>query len=731
MFFVKMSKKISAKNKILLIFTLLNIITTCLYSIYVYSLKSTSIANEIDSRLRAATYAVPKMLPPEYIDQAVKKDSVNIKKYNQLVHDFYVYCQKVGIKYLYVFIYEGDKIVYIMDTASDEQVEKGDYGAYFQVYDDPAPDIVQTFIDGNSRFAEYHDRFGYFRSFFWTGMRADGRRYLVGGDIEIDHVKHELNHALLTTMGIGLFIFTVGLILSWIISKSLMSPIYLLLETMKKITAGDYKARLILDREDEVKLLAEGFNNMADAIGTREQEILRLAFRDELTGLANRLNLADALSKEITGDNFGALILLDIARFRYINDHLGYSAGDSILKMIATRLSNLPLRSSIVARIGANSFALLLPNVSSSLLPPAISAIREALEAQPFLLDAQHLDVTASIGAALYPTHGKLATLVLRHAEIAMYTAKLTHQNYSIYDVSQETNRLHQLGLLTELRQAIEHNELRVFYQPQFRFDNGACVHVEALIRWEHPQKGWLPPSAFVPFAEETGRIKDITRWLLSKTFQQNARWKKEGRDIGISINISVQDVEDDTFPALISQILTETGADTRLLCLEITETELMANAEKVLANLHTLHRFGLRLAIDDFGTGYSSLAYLSRLPVDELKIDRSFVIQLENPQNHLIVSSTINLGHNLGLSIVAEGIETLDAWEQLKHLGCDYAQGYLMAKPMSIEALDTWLNTHPKGYEIPLLEQKKQKQITNRVVASDDDLPEIDIEAS
>lgn len=700
MFFAQISKKMSARHKILIVFTLLNIITTCLYSIYVYSLKSTAITNEIDSRLRAATYAVPKMLPPNYINIATRPDSITPQEYSRLVHDFYNYCQRVGLKYLYIFIYEGDKIVYIMDTASDSQVQKGDYGAYFQVYEDPAPDIIQTFIDGKSRFAEYRDRFGYFRSFFWTGNRTDGKRYLIGGDIEIDYVQNELHHALFTTIGLGLLIFSIGLALSWILSKGLMSPIYLLLNIMKRITAGDYQARLALTQEDEFRLLADGFNTMADSISSREQEILRLAFRDELTGLANRLSLADALAKEISEDKTGALILLDIARFRYINDHLGYSAGDSILKMIATRLLNLPLRSSIVARIGANAFALLLPNVSHSLLSPAISAIREVLEAQPFILDSQHLDVTANIGAALYPMHGKLATLVLRHAEIAMYAAKSSHQNYAIYDISQENNRLHQLSLLTELRHAIEHDELRVFYQPQFDFKTGELVHVEALIRWEHPKKGWMAPNTFIPFAEETGRIKDVTQWLLLKTFQQSASWEKQGRHIGISINISVQDVEDETFPALISQLLTETGADTKRLCLEITETQLMANAEKVLANLHTLHRFGLRLAIDDFGTGYSSLAYLSRLPVDELKIDRSFVIHLENPQNRLIVSSTIQLGHNLGLSIVAEGIETSDVWEKLKILGCDYAQGYLMAKPMPVDALEIWINAHPQGYQ-------------------------------
>jgi diguanylate cyclase (GGDEF)-like protein len=381
-------------------------------------------------------------------------------------------------------------------------------------------------------------------------------------------------------------------------------------------------------------------------------------------------------------------------RFRAINDLLGFAAGDLVLQVATSRLSDLWPNDSRVHRLGGNVFALLVTGLPAYDSNTLYRQVFQALEGEPFTLADQHIDLTVTLGIVRFPVHGEQAGLLLRNAEVALYAAKQAHKPWSEYNAEQVGSRREQLSLLGELRRAIEQHEMHVFYQPQVSINRGQLVQAEALVRWRHPERGWVPPSAFIPFAEQTGRIRSLTDWLLNQVAEQVAAWRASGHPLTVSINVAIHDLEDPDFPRRVAAALRRHDAQAIDLCLEITEGGLMADPEQARTTLDTLHEAGHRLAIDDFGTGYSSLAYLSHLPVNELKIDRSFIMDL-NLHNRSIVLSTISLGHALGLKVVAEGVETATQYRELALLGCDVAQGYLIARALPLEEFNTWRVTH------------------------------------
>jgi len=420
------------------------------------------------------------------------------------------------------------------------------------------------------------------------------------------------------------------------------------------------------------------------------------ALHDPLTGLPNRELFADRVGQAIRSADRqlrpAALLLLDLDRFKDVNDTLGHHHGDRLLGEVATRLTGVLRQVDTVARLGGDEFAVLLPEVDAAGAPAVAEKLRVALH-QPLTLDGVGIDLDASIGIAVYPDHGGDAAELLQHADVAMYAAKQTHAGFVIYDASVDQHSPRRLALLGGLRRALERDELVLHYQPKADLRSGRVLGVEALVRWQHPEHGLLGPGEFIPLAERTGLIHPLTRWVLDAALRQAAEWRRAGHELSVAVNLSTRSLLDRDFPDQVADRLAAWGVPAGCLMLEVTESAVMADPALALEVLGRLHALGVGLALDDFGTGYSSMAYLKALPVDELKVDRSFVGHMASSNSDaVIVRSTIDLGHNLGLHVVAEGVETRDAWEELKALGCDTAQGYHLGRPMPAADVERWL---------------------------------------
>ncbi len=427
------------------------------------------------------------------------------------------------------------------------------------------------------------------------------------------------------------------------------------------------------------------------------EEIEYRALYDELTGLPNRTLFRDRIEQAILvarrQDGPAAAMLLDLDRFKEINDALGHETGDQLLVELAARLRGVLRASDTLARLGGDEFGVLLPAGALEDAAELATRIHTALE-EPFVLGELPLEVAASIGIVAYPEDGRSVDALLKHAEVAMYVAKEAHGKTAVYDAEQDTNDAARLALAGELRRAIEGDELVVYYQPKADLESGRIVGAEALVRWQHPERGLVPPNEFIPVAERTGLIKPLSRYVLAAALAQCAAWNRDGHELHVSVNLTIPDLLDLDLPDRIATMLAETGARSDQLELEITESTILADPFRVRDVLNRLNEMGLRLAIDDFGTGYSSLAYLKRLPVQTIKIDRSFVMAMDtSPSDATIVRSTIDLGRNLGLDVVAEGVETQDAWDALQNQGCTLAQGYFISRPVPAGELESLLD--------------------------------------
>jgi diguanylate cyclase (GGDEF)-like protein len=417
------------------------------------------------------------------------------------------------------------------------------------------------------------------------------------------------------------------------------------------------------------------------------EEIAHRAYYDELTGLPNRTLFRDRIEQAIlaAGRESGTatVMLLDIDRFKEINDALGHDTGDQLLREFGERIQQTLRANETLARLGGDEFGILLPTASAEQATAVAVRMHDALTAS-FGLRGLSLEVATSIGIATHPDHGDDADALLQHADVAMYLAKEAHIGTAVYDPDQDENDTARLALAGELRQAIEGEELVLHFQPKASLESGRIVGAEALVRWQHPDRGFIPPNEFVPIAERTGLIKPLSRYVLGQALRQCSEWNGAGLDLHVAVNLTIPDLLDLELPDRIAALLEETGVRPSQLELEITESTILADPFRVRQVLNRLNEMGLRLAIDDFGTGYSSLAYLKRLPVQTIKIDRSFVMEMcTDASDATIVRSTIDLGRNLGLDIVAEGIETQEVWDALRALGCTLAQGYLIGKPM------------------------------------------------
>jgi diguanylate cyclase (GGDEF)-like protein len=430
----------------------------------------------------------------------------------------------------------------------------------------------------------------------------------------------------------------------------------------------------------------------------RGKELQRAANTDELTGLANRerfrTELEDQLDKAGRAGESFAVMLIDLDRFKEINDTLGHHYGDQMLRELGPRLVESVGPDGLVARMGGDEFAV-LPAVRTDDMEELQRIAREMIAAvqEPFVVEQMTLQVGASVGIARYPTDGDDPHTLLRRADIAMYTAKDANGGVELYASGLDRDSRQRLSLLSDFQRALERDELVVYYQPIVDVRGAEVRGAEGLVRWEHPEHGLLPPGAFIDAVEQTGLIGPLTRHVLERSIAQCSQWRAEGKDLSVAVNLSVRNLLDPSLPLQISDLLDSYHLPADRLQLEITESMIMSDPERALQIVGRLSDLGVRLSVDDFGTGYSSLSNLKRLPIDELKIDRSFVSPMMQDESDLIiVRSTINLGHDLGLKVIAEGVEDELTLKRLATLGCDLAQGYHLSRPLAPAAFDDWI---------------------------------------
>jgi diguanylate cyclase (GGDEF)-like protein len=501
-------------------------------------------------------------------------------------------------------------------------------------------------------------------------------------------------------LALGIAALGVALASAFLITRSVARPMAATVRFAGDIAAGRMDTPLPVAGRDEMGSLVRALGHMRQNLVEREERIAQLAFRDSLTGVANRTLFNERLNQAISvagrAGHRLSVIVLDLDRFKEVNDVLGHDVGDALLVQVTARLSAVLARGAdTLARLGGDEFAVLLPTQGSDAAQEMAKRLLRTLEA-PVALNGQTVDVSGSMGIATFPEHALEGNTLMARADTAMYVAKQSRSGYACFSDEMEKPAGHGLGLLSDLRRALEGGELMLYYQPKLDIGSGRCTSAEALVRWRHPQRGNVAPVDFIPFAERTGFIRFITAWVLREAIGQMAQWQREGLNMSLNVNISARDLTQLELCQLVTDALARHGLPAERLCLEVTEGAIMEEPARALATLEGLHAMGVRLSIDDFGTGYSSLAYLKQLPMDELKIDRSFVHDMDqNESDATIVRSTIDLAHNLGLRVVAEGVESPAVLEILRRLGCDEVQGYLFFRPAPAEEFARFMQTN------------------------------------
>ena len=532
-----------------------------------------------------------------------------------------------------------------------------------------------------------------------TGSYGSVRTLLFRSVNEVVAPFRQAQVALAWITGLGVVLFAIGSVFA---ARRVTTPLRSLVHATETLGRGQYDVPMQhTDRHDEIGGLAKAFDAMRINIGAQQNEIRTLAYWDRLTGLPNRARFREAVQEQIQAANADgadpakggmAILMLDIDRFKHVNDVLGYSFGDQLLIAVAKRLTLQDMRASdMVARLGGDEFAVMLTGSSAETAVAVAQRIAKSFEL-PLAFEEQTVDMSASMGIACFPQHAQDVDALLSRAEVAMYAAKSRTTVMQVYDASLDSSSTETLSMLSELRNAVAQGELRLFLQPKISLATGRVVAAEALVRWQHPQRGLVPPLEFIPFAEQTGFVRQLTMWM----FEESARISQTLGDaepgFKLAINLSTRDLLDLEFPARLDAVLAQYQLPASAFCLEITESAIMDDPQRAQGTLNTLSQRGFKLSIDDFGTGYSSLAYLKSLPVDELKIDKSFVMSMETDEDDAkIVRSTVDLAHNLGLTVVAEGVENALIWDKLKALHCDEAQGYFMSRPIAAHTFAAW----------------------------------------
>jgi len=445
---------------------------------------------------------------------------------------------------------------------------------------------------------------------------------------------------------------------------------------------------IIFDQTQELRNKAEDLEKKANYSATH----------DDITDLPNRSLFYDRVEQGILSANHQnkllSILLVEIVNFKEVYDTLGRTSSDQIIKQVSSRLQGVVLGTDSVARIDGNIFSILLTNsmgeMETTLLAERIQKVLEPA----LMVERLSFAVHANIGIVQFPEHGEDVDTLVQKAGVALYMASKSKDGYAVYEPSFDQHSPRRLTLMSELRHAIERDQLELYYQPKVSIQTDELYGAEALVRWHHPKHGFISPDEFVPMAERTRMIKPLTLWVLKEAFQQCAEWHRQGKPLIVSVNLSAKDLHDPELPDLIAGVAVSTGIKPEWVILEITEGSIISHPEMTLEILERLNKMGYKLSIDDFGTGYSSLAYLKKMPLTELKIDRSFVQDILVSENDdVIVNATINLAHNLGFKVTAEGVESAEIMDKLKSYGCDVAQGFYLSKPAAVSDFDNWMD--------------------------------------
>ena len=445
---------------------------------------------------------------------------------------------------------------------------------------------------------------------------------------------------------------------------------------------------MILDQTQELRNRADNLEKTTNHVSTH----------DPLTDLPNRALFYDRVDRAIPSANAQnellSILLIEIENFKDISDTLGRNSSDLVLKQVSTRLQGVSRERDSVAKIDGNLFGILMADfVTLAGAEQLARNIQTAMES-PFIVERLQVAVHANVGIVYFPEHGEDVDTLVQKASVALKMAQTSNNGYAIYESSYDNHSPQRLTLMSELRHAIDRDGLELFYQAKVSIQTGALYGAEALIRWNHPTHGSISPDEFIPMAERTRMIKELSLWVLKRAFQNCAEWRKQGKEIIISVNLSAKDLQNPELPDLIAGVAASAAINPGWIMLEITEGSVMNDPESALEIIKRLHDMGYHFSIDDFGTGYSSLAYLKKMPLTEIKIDKSFVMDIMNSENDaVIVKAIINLAHNLGLQVTAEGVESKEIMTKLKDYGCDVAQGYYLNQPFSVTDFNKWMN--------------------------------------
>lgn len=518
---------------------------------------------------------------------------------------------------------------------------------------------------------------------------------------DIDIVNQaQVSHSIVNSLwGMAMFVLVIGAIGYIVLELNFIRPIAKVASSLKAEAKGLEVTDLPDVQAIEIRDLTDAFRDLRQQVHSRQLALEHIAMHDALTSLPNRTLLMDRLNQSISNAQRRkrslALLMLDLDRFKEINDTLGHLTGDALLQQVGARLRNVLRDSDTVARLGGDEFAVLLPNVSDTNALRIAAAIHERLE-KVYEVYEHSLYVGVSIGVAVFPHHGETSESLLQHADVAMYMAKRSNSGIMLYDVERDEHSVTHLSVLSDLRSAAENDEFILQYQPKLAMRESTVDGAEALLRWKHPKHGLIMPDSFINVAEQTGLIKRLSNWVLDTAIRDCQHLHQKGHKINISVNLSVWDIQDPNIGLNITQKLEKWGLPAKYLTLEITERVMMAEPERARLVLSELDNMGVQVVIDDFGTGFSSLVYLKQLPVSMLKVDKSFVIDMMRDESDAaIVHSIIELAHNLGLQTVAEGVENDQAWSWLRTWDCDYAQGYYISHPLALADFELYLNAH------------------------------------
>lgn len=514
-------------------------------------------------------------------------------------------------------------------------------------------------------------------------------------------VREEIEQDRISVALLCLLTFGIGGTLAWLVTRSIVVPLARTEHGARRIAKGDYAFRIDVGGAAELGQLADAMNVMAQGVAEREASLFKMANLDVLTELPLRNQFIKQshalLAQLVKRKRVAVVVCMDVDRLKHVNNILGFEAGDALVRGTAQRLRDLFETDACVGRLAGGTFVTTVGMAATGDAEAVAERMLRELNTK-LVWEHQPLDLSLSIGMALFPAHAMDMDLLLRRAEHAMFESKRLRLHSTLYSARLEESRLDHLSLLSDLQEAIANDHLKQFLQPKVSPFDLSMQGAEALVRWHHPVRGWLSPAEFIPFAESTGRIRQVTQWMLEKAIQTLADWQRKGIHSSLAVNVSTLDLQDPMLPARVNLLLKKYGVAPSMLQLELTESGLMAGGDDPIRVMHGLNELGVRLAIDDFGTGQSSLAYLQRLPVHELKIDRSFVDGVErDTRRQDLLKSIVDLGHSLGLTVTAEGVENEAEFEVLKAVGCNLVQGYFIAKPMNTESLTTWMNGRPQ----------------------------------